>query len=494
MPSTGLLSTVALPLQVSVVGASQTISGITVSAKAIDVAETITTSGACASIGCSFTSQAPDGNVQLTITLTNGTAVVLSGTVNLDASEGLLRTPQLVFGAAPAKVVLSAEPAELRLGLASGTTLSALAYDSLGRRIIGSAAFASPIAVTSSDATGTTTLSGASITAPSQTLTVNYNGGVLANGVSFSGSTSGASVTAVSLSVDEPPGVTSNGHGTGDAKMDSAEMLASIPAAPDLPPTLANYRRPLSASSVDLSANFPPAGDQDGSSNCGVFSAVYGIRTYFENVERAKLAAPWILTGSGAWGENDRTAFSPTFTYNQASVNGGKDDGVALETVARSLREVGAVPLSVVGWTPKDPLTNFVPKFAGLANSFRIASYETIDVNDLAKLKRYLAAGFPIYFAVDVDDAMGGLTAANAVWNGPYDGGKLGGHAMVIVGYDDNFVYPGGTGAFKILNSWSNTWGNGGYAMFTYNWWSNGIQSRETLVFTPNAPDLNASY
>ena len=82
--------------------------------------------------------------------------------------------------------------------------------------------------------------------------------------------------------------------------------------------------------------------------------------------------------------------------------------------------------------------------------------------------------------AVDVDGF--GTMQAGGVWNGPYDGTKPGGHAMVIVGYDDNLAYTGGTGAFKVLNSWGTDWGNSGYFWLTYNWWSNGVASPESLV------------
>jgi C1A family cysteine protease len=275
-----------------------------------------------------------------------------------------------------------------------------------------------------------------------------------------------------------------------DDEPDSAEVLASVPDAPLVPPTTLGRVRTLAASSVDLSPNFPPvanqsltppcpAGSTTCSGNCAVFSAVYGIRTYM-----AKMAnAGWpSLPGTGAWGENDNAVFSPTFTYNQQAVNGGVDDGTALTRVATSLRDVGAVTLAAVPWNPADPATSYVATYGTQAAANKITTYYDIPIgpNNITQIKAYLAAGFPIYMAVDVDGF--GTMQAGGVWNGPYDGTKPGGHAMVIVGYDDNLAYTGGTGAFKVLNSWGTDWGNSGYFWLTYNWWSNGVASPESLV------------
>ena len=474
---------VTVPLQVAVaVTPSSAITGIMVVATGFNIGGVVASNGACTSTGCSFNATAPNDDVSLAITLTNAQgATVLDGSIRLDADEAAMVPPSLVFGGTPATAMLSVAPAEVMLGQAGTASLEAVVYDSQGRRMIGSTAFPAPITVASSDTSGMTTLLGNSIANPTATLTVNYGGGQVAGyGVTFSGASAGVTVTSVRLALDSPPEMTSHGE-AGDATDDSPELLASLPRAPAIPPTtLGRLVRPLAATSVDLSPNFPPVANQQTTNMCGVFSAVYGIRTYLTKVAMAANPA-WTLTGTGIFGENDNTVFSPTFTYNQQDVNGGIDDGVALSSVGRSLRDVGAVPWTNVPWAlTNSPATNYVAQFGGQAATYKITSYDTIDVNNVAQLKTYLASGFPIYFAVSVDNF--GTLQPNAVWNGPYDGSKPGGHAMVIVGYDDNMAYNGGTGAFKVLNSWGTTFGSGGYFWITYNWWLNGVTDRETLI------------
>lgn len=42
------------------------------------------------------------------------------------------------------------------------------------------------------------------------------------------------------------------------------------------------------------------------------------------------------------------------------------------------------------------------------------------------------------------------------------------GHAVVLVGYDDNIETPEGHGAFKVINSYGEEWGDDGFAYMTY--------------------------
>jgi len=44
-----------------------------------------------------------------------------------------------------------------------------------------------------------------------------------------------------------------------------------------------------------------------------------------------------------------------------------------------------------------------------------------------------------------------------------------GGHAVTIIGYDDNVTTPDGVGVLKMVNSWGTDWGNNGYWDYSYN-------------------------
>ncbi|HVW96772.1 MAG TPA: C1 family peptidase [Mucilaginibacter sp.] len=70
---------------------------------------------------------------------------------------------------------------------------------------------------------------------------------------------------------------------------------------------------------------------------------------------------------------------------------------------------------------------------------------------------------------------------------------NLGGHAMCVVGYDDNKY----GGAFEIQNSWGTFWGNGGYIWIRYPDFARFVQYAYEFVDLPdpepNVPDLSGS-
>jgi C1A family cysteine protease len=87
-------------------------------------------------------------------------------------------------------------------------------------------------------------------------------------------------------------------------------------------------------------------------------------------------------------------------------------------------------------------------------------------------MKQVLSANSPIGFGSDVRNSI-----INVGFNGlePYstDDAKdpiAGGHARVIIGYDDTIAIPGAPikGAFRVRNSWNTDWGDKGYSWVSY--------------------------
>ncbi len=100
-----------------------------------------------------------------------------------------------------------------------------------------------------------------------------------------------------------------------------------------------------------------------------------------------------------------------------------------------------------------------------------VTSYERVADNDILAIKTALAAGHPIIFGIQVYAAFeDGITAADGCvptpnwWDRLH--GSLGGHAIVMVGYNDQ------TQKFKFRNSWG-LWGDHGYGYLGYDFVSN---------------------
>ena len=209
---------------------------------------------------------------------------------------------------------------------------------------------------------------------------------------------------------------------------------------------------------------------------CTVFSGVYSIMSALVGANEPRNV--WTLVGNGQWGNNPYTTFSPRFTYNQSTVNGGIDDGSQLSFVMESLRTIGGVPLSVVPFSASDsPSVSYLTQAnRQLASGYRLTAYYNIGTS-VQTMKQYLAASFPIYMAMMVDEVPSSLNATNYIYRG-YDGSKKGGHAMVIVGYDDSVA----GGSFIVLNSWGTSHALHGYFYLPYSFWANGALGTEAIV------------
>lgn len=221
----------------------------------------------------------------------------------------------------------------------------------------------------------------------------------------------------------------------------------------------ARTRSAVAPSQLDLSSEMPPIADQHETQACTAFSSSYAILTYYEELLHGSK-----LTGNGEFGIDTAHVFSPAYVWN--SLNGGQNVGLNPADVARFLKKHGGVPWRDFPWTGKP-----VPKPGEMVlregRPFHLARYFKLP-RDRNAVKTYLQAGYPIFWAVHVDKSLDGLAFADATASLPAwqpDAsvtGKLGGHAMVIVGYDDT------QGGFIFRNSWGTNFGNAGYALIPY--------------------------
>lgn len=195
---------------------------------------------------------------------------------------------------------------------------------------------------------------------------------------------------------------------------------------------------------VDLSDRMPTPGHQGPIGSCGAWATAYALRSYQENVERG-------------WGaDSEEEVFSPSFLYNLFS--DGEDRGSHFPGLFALLEKQGCATLATMPYTT-DLSVEPGPRAIEEARSFRIASYERLDPESTDAVKSVLADGQPVVY---------GATLYRDFVS--YDGGVYrrrspevyGAHGMTLVGYDD------GRGAFKLINSWGTSWGEGGYAWVDY--------------------------
>lgn len=91
----------------------------------------------------------------------------------------------------------------------------------------------------------------------------------------------------------------------------------------------------------------------------------------------------------------------------------------------------------------------------------------TTEKQKIEKTKNALADGNIVVIGMSVSTSFIRDVNSNGVWEkstNPWDNFPTGGHAMCVLGYDDN--RHGGT--FEVQNSWGQDWGEGGYVYISY--------------------------
>lgn len=198
---------------------------------------------------------------------------------------------------------------------------------------------------------------------------------------------------------------------------------------------------------VDLAAQFPEPGDQGSQGSC-VGWAVAALKGYQEGVERR-------------WNMSHAThRFSPAYIYNQIKRSDDCEGGTLYVDALNLVRRDGAATLDLSPYDEAQCSAKPNDAVVQASRPFAIADWRRVNQLDDLEVKTQVASGFPVLIGMDVDDAFVRLRGDRA-----YDrfvGPLLGGHAMVVVGYNDQKA------AFKVINSWGTSWGSSGFGWISY--------------------------
>ncbi len=222
-------------------------------------------------------------------------------------------------------------------------------------------------------------------------------------------------------------------------------------------------------SSVDLSQFMPPPGDQGDQNSCVGWAVAYAMKSYQEQRELR-----WTFFEGG--GLKRERVFSPSYVWNQ--INNGMNVGTLYPQALNLVAEHGAAPLSAMPYSRYDAQ---VPQAAhAAAKRYRIDTWRTVNAQAPMEVKAQLAAGFPVMIGAEIDEGFARLRG-DQMWR-DRQGEVKGGHAMVVVGYDD------GRKAFRLINSWGTEWGDGGYVWVTYDHFARVVREAYVALDAKNGP------
>ena len=217
-------------------------------------------------------------------------------------------------------------------------------------------------------------------------------------------------------------------------------------------------------SRIDLSNDFPIAGDQGQINSCVAWAVGYGLKSYQEHKEEG-----WALNST-------QTIFSPSWLYNQ--LNGGRDGGSQIYDAMALIVEKGAATLSTMPYTENYLIQ---PSSTAREEASRYKAKKYFRITGRQQIKQALSEKFPVVIGIITNESIFHLSKSNPVFN--TTGGvssRHGRHAVTIVGYDDNKY----GGAYKILNSWGTTSGDNGYFWMPYQFAESnaGIGTAESVL------------
>jgi len=208
---------------------------------------------------------------------------------------------------------------------------------------------------------------------------------------------------------------------------------------------------------VSLKQYAPRPLHQGRQGSCVGWASAYGART--------------ILHSRATGQDPNRVAFSPAYLYNQIALTGCQ--GAYMLDAMKSLYNYGALPFSQFGYDERSCSNAPNSNQRNAGQQYRIKGYNrlTLGANnyrpDIDGIKQNLAQGAPVVIGMQVGGTFMSRMVGQKIWrptNRDYNMSGFGGHAMCVIGYDDNLE----GGAFQILNSWSEDWGDRGFAWVRY--------------------------
>ena len=221
---------------------------------------------------------------------------------------------------------------------------------------------------------------------------------------------------------------------------------------------------------IDFSPHFPPAGNQGMQSSCVGWAVGYALKSFQERLEER-------------WEFGRTTVFSPAWVYNQ--INGGSDRGSYIFNALQLIVNKGAATLQTMPYDHRNYWHQPTNAATREAAQYKAANWGP--VLSTQQIKAALFQRLPVVVGMRTYASFSRLRGVNSVYN-TFDGLDLGGHAVTIVGYDDNRF----GGAFKVINSHGMDWGDRGYFWLPYRHFQRVVDQAYVLKDSPNGQELPA--
>lgn len=224
-------------------------------------------------------------------------------------------------------------------------------------------------------------------------------------------------------------------------------------------PLADNVKNPL-PEKFSLLQYAPKRLNQGQQGSCVAWASAYAARTILEAQRTGR--------------DPNSVKFSPSFMYNQISLDKRTCQGSYIKLAMDNMMGIGAVPFNDFRYDESTCSTEPSRQLKAEAQAYKIRGFQRLTEEDntyaareMLSIKQNLAKGSPVIIGMMVGGSFMQNMKNREVWvptNSDYSQRGFGGHAMCVIGYDD---YKDG-GAFQIMNSWGEDWGVKGIAWVRY--------------------------
>ncbi|KPL23431.1 MAG: hypothetical protein AMJ75_06080 [Phycisphaerae bacterium SM1_79] len=217
---------------------------------------------------------------------------------------------------------------------------------------------------------------------------------------------------------------------------------------------IVGLRAPAIPKRVDYSNETEPVGDQRYTGSCVGWASAYGLRNWLRYQETGQKQPKFSVRF--AWmGAKEHDPFELNVAFDLS--------GTRIRDAFKIMRKFGACPDKLWPFSKLLPNPDYEDRIRREAMRHRIGIYYSLVTNQERRI--HLAKEGPFVVGVPVYSNWATIDASGVV---PGPGGAFrGGHALLVVGYDDK------TQLFKFQNSWGSNWGDKGYGYLTYEYMKN---------------------
>ena len=216
------------------------------------------------------------------------------------------------------------------------------------------------------------------------------------------------------------------------------------------PPLMLSREYSAMPRTYSLKKYCPTPKNQGQQGSCVGWSSAYAARTILY-AKRKSMTNTAAITS---------IAFSPSYVYNQIKLSSDCTSGSYVNSAMEVLNNQGSPKLADHPYACNQTITS---TDKNKASKYKIKTYRRLSntgASTIDAVQKSISEGNPVVIGMSVYSS---FSYSKGVWSGVRDNFR-GGHAMTIIGYDDNKY----GGAFELMNSWGATWGNGGFIWVKY--------------------------